>query len=440
MSMPPQVGDLKLAAQSPAAAEPVRSVLDNDPPLNILLEITCPHCWHRFPTEQILFVSQHAELLGDPVLGPEAQLRFRSSRFTMSGDAIDAREAPCQQLACPRCHLTIPRAVLETAPLFISIVGAPGSGKSHFLAAMAWELRRLMPAKFGVSFNDADALSNHTLHTYEETLFLQTDTGRLVAIRKTELDGDGYDQVQLGQQFISLPRPFLFTIRPAAIESKVRLLCLYDNAGEHFQPGMDSFAAPATQHLAHSRAIFFLYDPTQHPRFRDACKTVSNDPQLTTVARNLRQEVLLNEAAARVRRYAGLSPKEKHKWPLVVIVSKADIWASLAGIELNQEPFTSGSPAAVCIDQIERASSILRKMLLKWTPEFITAADEFCSQVVYVPASALGHAPEFEAGSGILGVRPRDIAPRWVTAPLLYTFAKWTKGLISANITTPAAS
>jgi hypothetical protein len=71
----------------------------------LLPRITCPHCWHRFPPDQILWESQHAELLGDTILGPEAASRFLPTRFAVDGSALDARGMQCQNLACPRCHL-----------------------------------------------------------------------------------------------------------------------------------------------------------------------------------------------------------------------------------------------------------------------------------------------------------------------------------------------
>ena len=107
--------------------------------------VTCPHCWHAFPPDQTLWVSQHTDLIGDAVLGPEAPSRFLPSRFNAAGDALDAREMACHTLACPRCHLTLPRALLEIEPLFVSVVGVPASGKCYFLTAMAWELRRILP-------------------------------------------------------------------------------------------------------------------------------------------------------------------------------------------------------------------------------------------------------------------------------------------------------
>ncbi|HEY2589170.1 MAG TPA: hypothetical protein VGI81_25730 [Tepidisphaeraceae bacterium] len=447
----PQTTPEKKSDVSPAddAAEEAKQIvasLHGSVPPNLLPKITCPHCWHAFEPHEILWVAQHVELMGDPVLGPEAPARFLPSRFNAAGEALDARDMSCQVLACPRCHLIIPRALIETPPIFVSLIGAPASGKSHLLASMTWELRRTLRDRFAIVFNDADALSNLSIHRYEETLFVNGEADRLVSIRKTELQGELYDQIRLGQQIVSLPRPFLFTMRtqakPAASD-RLRVMCLYDNAGEHFQPGMDSAAAPGTQHMARSKALMFLFDPTQHPGFREHCRMCSDDPQLYRAARTLRQETILTEAASRVRRYAGLSPQNKHDRPLVVVVSKADIWAPLLEEDLSTEPLLPDPSqpgtdmALVDIPRIERTSAALRKMLLRYTPEIVAAAEDFCHTIVYIPASALGRGPELQEETGMLGIRPRDIRPQWAAAPILYLFAKWS-ALLPAAAKTPA--
>ncbi|MBR0458660.1 MAG: FHA domain-containing protein, partial [Victivallales bacterium] len=123
--------------------------------------IVCPHCWHRFDVSEFLFIARHQSLTGDPVLGADAQQRFLPTRFTAEGNAIDAAGMSCPDMACPRCHLRIPQAASEMLPLFLSIVGAPAAGKSYFLTAMTWELRRTLPRNFAISFTDTDAVNNH---------------------------------------------------------------------------------------------------------------------------------------------------------------------------------------------------------------------------------------------------------------------------------------
>ena len=438
------------ARASPAAApSPTKKPAAPAAGVPLLSKITCPHCWKRFSAADTLWVSQHAELLGDPVLGTDAASRFLPSRFSPAGDALDARGMACHGLACPACHLPLPRPCLEIDPLFVSIIGVPASGKSYFLTAMTWELRRLLAKQFAVTFSDADTVTNRTLNEYEELLFLPGDDTRFVAIRKTEVHGTAlYDQIRQGQQIVSLPRPFLFSFRPnaghpnAAQSAKVsRLLCLYDNAGEAFEPGEDSSASPVTQHLAQSRVLMFLYDPTQDARFRAKCRTVSTDPQLE--GRSRRQETILLETAARVRRYAGLSAQQKHARPMIVIVPKADVWGGLVGLDLDREPvalkaLAKGTVAGVDVRRVERTSADVRGLLLDTAPEFVTAVEDFCEHVVYVPVSALGRGPERQDGQAGLFVRAGDIKPKWVTVPILYALAKWTTGLIGPAAVTPA--
>ena len=151
-------------------------------PLKLLPQVTCPHCWERFAPEQVLWISEHLDLLGDPFLGAESQQRFLPSRYTLEGDAVDPKGMTCRTMACPRCHLPIPRAMMEMEPLFVSILGAPASGKSYFLTAMTWQFRRTLPIRFKVGFTDADPASNRVLNDCEESLFLNPDQAEVIPL------------------------------------------------------------------------------------------------------------------------------------------------------------------------------------------------------------------------------------------------------------------
>jgi hypothetical protein len=216
---------------------------------------------------------------------------------------------------------------------------------------------------------------------------------------------------------------------------------MYDNAGEHFQPGMDRTGSPVTQHLARSKALMFLFDPTQDPRFREMCKGLSNDPQLGHARTTQRQETLLLEAALRVRRFTNLPPKAKHDHPLMILVPKSDVWgALLSGEDVISEPIlppaAAGGLSAVDTARIERVSMRLRELLAKSTPELVAAAEDFCEHVIYIPVSALGTSPEESSigdGKSGLFVRPANLSPRWAAVPILYMLAKWTTGMIGGN-------
>ena len=142
---------------------------------------------------------------------------------------------------------------------------APASGKSYFLASLTWQLRNILPRHFTFTFADVDPAFNRTINEYEEMLFLSAEADKLVAIRKTELQGEMYTTVMVGNQSITYPRPFVFRLKPTKqhpnfehAQELGRLLCLYDNAGEHFLPGQDTTSSPVTRHLAQSRRFVVL--------------------------------------------------------------------------------------------------------------------------------------------------------------------------------------
>ena len=195
----------------------------------------------------------------------------------------------------------------------MSILGTPACGKSFYLTALTWELRRLLPERFALGFSDADPSANRHLNDYEGALFLNANPSQFTyladLIRKTELQGDLYDTVSYGNQTVTYPRPFLFLIKPRPSHPQLelaqkasRVICLYDNAGESFQPGRDTVASPVTQHLARAQFLLFLYDPTQDPRFRQLCEVRGVRLPAEFEGRSSRQELVLLEAADRVRR------------------------------------------------------------------------------------------------------------------------------------------
>jgi len=444
----PTIDDPGLSPEDTAVAMGVEI---GSTPLRIKPRLRCPSCWHSFSSADVLWIARDESLRGDLVAGRDALQRFLPTRFNARGEALDAAGRPCQQLACPRCHLRMPRELLERDQLVLSLVGVPGSGKSYLLAAMSWELRRQLPQRFGVGFADVDPELNEVLTGYEQTLFLQENRDEPVYIEKTELQGSHYDRITLGGHPVTLTHPFIFALDPppaprggeAAADAdpdadppRRRVLCLFDDAGEHFHPGADHNLAPGTQHVAKASALLFLYDPLQDPRFRDACRRVSDDPQLGPAVRTQRQDTVMTEAATRIHRYAGLSREEKLRQPLIVLVGKADVWLPLLpGLSLDDEPWAPApepDDPTLRVDtaRVEAVSARVRAMLAEHVPEFVAAAELYHERVMYIPLTALGQSPVAGPQENLLGVRPRDIRPAWVTVPVLYALSRWSSGYV----------
>ncbi|MFG0336272.1 MAG: hypothetical protein ACF8TS_23180 [Maioricimonas sp. JB049] len=411
------------------------------PPL--LSRTTCPQCWHKFAPEDALWIGEHEDLFNLDDRVPNAQLRFLPSRFTAHGEARDPRGFPCHRLACPSCHLEIPRPILELDGFFLSVIGCPGSGKSYFLAAMARQLRQVLPLKFSIAFTDSDATLNMRLREYETSLFANSRPDQLQElqelIRKTQETGDdfGYADVRYGTQAVRYLRPFMFSMRAQNDHPNPRrrghgrTICVYDNAGESFLPGQDKAANPVTRHLRESSVLFFVFDPLQDSRFRALGPELRDG--IVDKSHLGSQEGVFQEAATRIRQL-GLSSAHKDKRPVIVVVTKCDRWVHHADRAIRElSPVTSATIAdadgsrfksgAVDTDVVERVSKRLRALLLKTTPEVVTAVESFADNVRYVPVSATGWSTRVDANTGRPLIRPGEVEPFWADVPFLYALA-----------------
>jgi hypothetical protein len=354
--------------------------------------------------------------------------RFTASNFNVDGDAIDAGGDACSQLSCPRCHLEIPRAILELQPSFVSVVGAPASGKSYFMAAAVESIQRRL-SENEMLFRDAQVDLNAVLSGYRRLLFWSDAPDSPIALPKTETQGRLYQSVRLADRDVWYPKPFMFRWMPstdhplfASRSSVGRVVCLYDNAGEHFLPGANQAGNFATDHLRRSNALLFLFDPTQHAPIRSSLQQVSSDPQLNSRGRSYSQAEVLDEVLERVRRRKGVAGVDRIEAPLVVAVTKLDVWEKLLGGDPMPDDLKlvmkSGRPA-IDMTTIQQISDRLRSWLKTTCPEMIHAAESQVERVFYIPTSSQGTSPEFNSESNMLMVKPSAISPRLADAPLL---------------------
>jgi hypothetical protein len=402
----------------------------------LLPRATCPHCWHLFEPQDALWIATHPSLRGDPRLQGDAYRRFLPSRFTVKGGALDEASAECTQLACPNCHLHVPRLCLELKPWFASIFGAQATGKSYLLAAMTYMLRRRLPAGFNVSFTDSDASANQYLVGFEQKLFYNPTPEEFLPlaqlIDKTQESGDPYEVAKFGNEFMEFPRPYMFTIRPqnghpmaSDPDAVSSMLCLYDNAGESFEPGRDSAIKPVTRHLVESSLLMFLFDPTQHLPFRRKLASIRTEIASDRPLKgDARQDQVLIEVGNRIRRFSGMRDTDKTDRPLIVIVTKLDLWEPLVAEYKTQSPMiasTRSGASALNLDRVEELSKGIRRLLAEHAPEVVTAAESLARTVTYMGVSALGVLPVHHPNQrDKWAVRPIDVQPMGVEMPILY--------------------
>ena len=414
---------------------------------SLLNPVVCPRCWTQFPPEDVLWISESQELLGDYKLGETEPTRFLPTEFNASGFALDLKGFPCRHLACPHCHLRLPTGALETPSSFMSIVGAPASGKSYFLASSIWTLRKTLSTNFSVSFQDADPEMNAPIQRYESVHFLNENQNKITQIDKTEVEGNLYNLVRHGDENVVYPRPFVFTVTKRSSRDPKTFhaenLNLYDNAGESWLPALnaDSALYPATRHIAKSSCILFIYDPTQDVRFRSVCREFSDDPQLgvgdadALGARRVtdsRQELVLGEMIKRVRHFRQMSNTQRYELPLIIVVSKFDIWRRLTpeidtDLPIDYRESNGRRRDVLRLDKIKAASEAVRKVLAERTPEFTRAVEQFASNAVYIPFSATGVSPVFDPQTRQTGFRASQLKPIWAEVPMLYALTQATQ-------------
>lgn len=425
----------------------------------LLPEVTCPNCWRKFPPEAALAIAGHLELAGDPRLEDENEpRRFLPTRFTPECAPLDEKGTACMDFACPHCHLVVPRVLFERrATIFLSIFGRASSGKSYFLTSMAQQLQTSLPQRFGLAVTEPHTPSNALLRSYKNALFNHPNLEALVFLPKTEREGDKwYAKVREGDDVRQYPRPMFFQVAPTGMHPGAdrplrlaRTICLYDNAGEHFEPGHAKPSSPETQHLSRSSALMFVFDPTQEPRFVGECRGVSPDPQFVENSSDRPvdrvkdpQDVILSTADQNVKRWIGRELAAPLDVPLVVVVAKCDAWAHL--VRGGLPPFHTGRDESVSVRgfrsaTVEFVSDRVRELLLQLSPAIVTAAERFSRRVCYIPVSATGCAPIIDGFSDPLPPatpKPRykfrkgSIDPVWAEVPFLWILDRLTTGLV----------
>lgn len=395
-----------------------RRVLIDETSIEKGVNFMCPYCRTVSMIEDVLFVSTSPKLLGDNVLGAGEQRRFLATQFTLNGLAIDSEGCVCSEIACPNCHMTIPRALLETSQLVLSVIGAAGAGKSVFLASSIWECRQQLNRKFGVSFMDLDPIANRWINSYEEKLFFQENVEEIQQIEKTDLHSSNVSKsVIIDGDNILLPLPSFFQIRDNKTKD-IKSLVVYDSAGEHFRAGGDIYGSAVTLNMINADVLFFMFDPSADPRF----KTLINKGTGTAQNYAQRQDILLSEMLARIKRHCGNKGEDKLNKPLIIGISKADLLRDYLPLEEEVYKVIDKNIYGLDYKVLRKMSNKIEEFMIEIVPEVIETVHAIANDVWFMPVSSLGHNPKKE------GVRPKEIKPIFVELPFVFMLAE--QGLI----------
>ncbi len=418
----------KLPVATPVTSEIVSSEPASYPTKGAF---TCPSCWLPFDTSDVLHVAPESdvELRGDPILGEGHSLRFAATQFDGLGHALSPLGTPCTDVACPHCRCQLQSGFLDLPTHIFSIVGAPQAGKSYYLATLIKTLEAFLPREFGVTFMNADPKGNALLELMKTQLFT-ADKPESAHLIKTDFEGEMYQTYVRHGHEVRLPRPFTYRLNSAVAPDSACHVVFYDNAGEHFEPNVSISNNPGALHIATSKAIFFLFDPTYNENFRKRLEG-HHDPQLRS--RKLdQQDAILAELSVRFRRILRMRATEKIKTPMAMMIGKSDTWMHLLGARSVEPPVKNGK---IDLEAIDRNSKLIRGFLQEICPHIVAYVEDIAEEIVYFPVSALGHSPiEFDVdGEKRLGPDPGKMNPIDIEIPTLWALSKITPELVPSS-------
>lgn len=392
---------------------------------------TCPVCWLKFNAGDVMSIASHPDLMGDDILGRDSMKRFWAERFNARGQALDEMGLPCTDLACPHCRRKLPPHFLDMDAHIFSIIGAPSSGKSYYLASLVHEMSRTAGVKFNLTWRDADPSGNTMLNEVVNRLF-SSDTPEEASLSKTDLEGALYEEFYRHGRMVKLPKPFIFDVSLNGSRKPPLSLVFYDNAGEHFEPGRNSEDSPGAQHVAVADGLFFLFDPTTSRPFK---KIIGNkeDPQLYQKGKLDQQEVIMAETITRISTVLNLRSGQRINKPLAVMVGKCDLWEEYLDTPLRPIYCNGGISQSV----IQSNSDTIRRFLLNLHPALCTAAESLSTDVRYFAISQLGCSPkEFTDpvyGGTKIGPDPNMLNPRYVCDPTYWVLSRLSSDFIPSR-------
>ncbi|MBC2607271.1 hypothetical protein [Pelagicoccus albus] len=387
----------------------------------------CPYCWKPFSQGDALNIAVHESLTGDPILGSHIKLRFEAERFNHLGQALDSEGVASVDLACPHCRGRLPPSFFAQPQHILSLVGAPSSGKSYYLSVLLKQLPGELIQSFSANLQDGDPSGNAQLNEMKNRLFSAT-TPEDAFISKTDFEGVMYERLYRDGKLVPLPRPFVYYLQRLDAPETRASLVFYDNAGEHFKPGIALEDSPGALHVASSSGLLFLFDPSSSPAFRKQLRR-KRDPQLRTQVSD-EQDTILSELGVRVKKMRALESFEKVDTPLAIIVGKLDLWQNL----LPEGSLHIPEDRPLNQKEIDENSHQVRSLLARLCPTITANAESISSKVRYFPVSSLGHSPrEISSGplAGRLAPNPKRLNPILATTPALWILSQQDPSPIS---------
>lgn len=351
--------------------------------------IICPYCFHSFSESKVLWrcnsyqCKQAQNLEQDPNFLKYHKSVQLEQPHILVGPKVSKGYATCDKCKnatnvriCPECHSTLPDSKEN---IIISIIGAPGAGKSYYVGTLLRQLRSKI-CKFGCSFMFTTRADEDLYNTKFNNKF---EKG--MKIDKT--------QVPAGEDnFIGANTPILCNIQDRG--GVTRTFTFFDAAGENFDD--EAMMAAVTKYLEHSTAILLLLDPLQIKAVQNAVKAKDENADVRESEKIITYDDILENTMRVIRQQLRLSANKKIEIPIAIAFSKWDLVCNSSlhneGSIIDQDSphFRNGFQGIDC----DNVSMEVESKLAEWECEnFVNKVRSNFKTYKFFALSAIGAAP-----------------------------------------------
>jgi Double-GTPase 2 len=366
--------------------------------IHIWIKRTCPVCMEPFYPGDCAIISANTSgkvLKAAPVGWHKALERMLP--LPLEGSAF-INEGAYRQCPNTTCNYRLPRYIEVADNVNIVVAGDTFSGKSHYIAAMIYEILhgRLQQASqfFRVSCTTQD-IENLYRRDVLDPLFQRK---QVLPPTQTAIDVNRY------------PLIYELVIRPSAEHPPRRVnLLFYDAAGEDLAD--EDRLIRFSRYVFNASGIIFLVDPGSIPAFAQALP-----PHLQSrTARGQTSSDVLNSIIKLMESYRKRDAGARFSSiPLAITIAKSDL---IGQVQADQQKYTfwqkKHNDGIIDWPDLNKVNEEVRQFLVDYGENQLLQATLSLSKVRFFATSATGNAPDAQG-------RYTDIDPIRCLDPVMW--------------------
>ena len=304
---------------------------------------------------------------------------------------------------CPHCHMELPHTTGEFKNYIFAVIGAKDSGKSHYIAILIDQIKRIIGPNMGLLLA---AENDFTISRYADAFYTPIFKDKKVI-----------DTTKSANVDRSVQRPMVYGIRLTGDglfqKNKIKkyvTLVFFDTAGEDLNEEDTMFTV--NKYIYRSDGIILLIDPLQLLSVRDALPERTALPDMWTETADI-----LNRTTRLIEKGRRLKPTEKIKTPLAIAFSKFDAVLPLIDSQFQLHA-SADHDKGFDNDDFEAVNSEMLSLLDRWNgQDIIQLAQTRYSEYGFFGLTALGCNPHDTS-------KIPSVVPNRVEDPFLWLLAR----------------